>query len=115
MLESAMRSYLIDEISLPDLGKIEEFLRLRTIQSGLGKIFWVALPAHLLSPEQAQHSRCQPHVFAAELGLNWVKLEFFVRSMNGVGCECQAYCTREQEEFVLHWGQEMLRHLLIKT
>jgi hypothetical protein len=110
-----MRSYLIDEISLSDLGKIEEFLKVRAIRSGLGKIFWVALPPHLLSPEQAQHSRCQPHVFATELGLNWIKLEFFVRSMNGVGCECQAYCTREQEQFVLQWVQDMLRHLHIRT
>ena len=110
-----MRSYLIDEISVSDLGKIEEFLRLKTIQSGLGKIFWVSLPPHLLSPKQAQHPKCQPHVFATELGANWIKLEFFVRSMNGVGCECQDYCTREQEQFVLRWGQELVRLLRIET
>ena len=110
-----MRSYLIDEISLSDLEKIAEFLRLKTIQSGLGKIFWVSLPPHLLSPKQAQHPQCQPHVFAAELGPDWFKLEFFVRSMNGVGCECQDYCTREQGQFILHWAQELVRHLRIET
>ena len=114
-MRSAMRSYLIDEISLSDLGKIEEFLRLKTIQSGLGKIFWVSLPPHLLSSKQAQHPQCQPHVVAVELGPNWMKLEFFVRSMNGVGCECQDYCTREQEQFVLHWVQDLVRLLRIET
>ena len=110
-----MRSYLIDEISRSDLGKAEEFLRLKSIQSGLGKVFWIPLPPHLLSTEQAHHSHCQPHVFAAELGANWIKLEFFVRGMNAVGCDCQAYCTPEQERFVMHWTNEMVRHLRIKT
>ena len=110
-----MRSYLIDEISLSDLEKIEEFLRLKATQSGLGKVYWVSLPPQLLSPKQAQHPRCQPHVFAAELGANWIKLEFFVRSMSRVGCECQDYCTREQEQFVLHWSEELVRRLRIAT
>jgi hypothetical protein len=110
-----MRSYLIDEISFSDLGKIEEFLRLKAIQSGLGKIFWVPLPPHILSPKQVQHPQCQPHVFAAELGPDWFKIEFLVRSMNGVGCECQGYCTREQEQFILRWAQDLVRHLRIET
>jgi len=110
-----MRSYLIDEISLADLEKIAEFLRLKATQSGLGKIFWVSLPPHLLSPKQARHPQCQPHVFAAELGATWIKLEFFVRSMNGVGWECQDYCTREQEQFILDWAQELVRHLRVET
>jgi len=110
-----MRSYLIDEIPLSDLEEIERFFRLKTIQSGLGKIYWVSLPPRLLSPKQARHSRCQPHVFAAELGPNWMKLEFFVRSMNGIGCECQGYCTPEQEQFVLHWAGEVIRHLRVGT
>jgi hypothetical protein len=110
-----MRSYLIDEISLSDLHKIEEFLKLNTTQSALGKIFWVSLPPPLLSPKQAQHSQCQPHVFSAELGANWIKFEFFVRSRNAVGCECQDYCTREQEQFVLQWAQEVIRSLGIGT
>ena len=110
-----MRSYLIDEISPSDLQRIAEFLKLNAIQSGLGKICWVPLPLHLLSPKQARHPRCQPHVLAAELGVNWIKLEFFVRSMSGVGCECQGYCTPEQERFVLHWAQELIRHLSLET
>lgn len=110
-----MRSYLIDEISPSDLQRIVAFLKLKAVQSGLGKIYWVSLPPYLLSPKQAQHPRCQPHVFAAELGVSWIKLEFFVRSMNGVGCECQDYCTPEQERFVLHWAQELIRHLSLET
>jgi len=55
-----MRSYLIDEISLADLEKIAEFLRLKATQSGLGKIFWVSLPPHLLSPKQARHPSANP-------------------------------------------------------
>jgi hypothetical protein len=110
-----MRSYLIDEISLSDLGKIEQFLRLKTIRSGMEKIFWVFLPPHLLSPKQAQHTQCQPHVFSAELGVDWIKFEFFVRSMNGVGCECQDYCTREQEQFVLQWASELVLDLEVET
>ena len=110
-----MRSYLIDELSPPDLEKIEQFLRLKAVQSGLGKIYWVCLPPHVLSPIQARHVQCQPHVFAAELGTGWMKMELLVRSMRGVGCECQGYCTREQEQFVLGWTEEIIRHLGVAT
>lgn len=110
-----MRSYLIDELSLSDLAKIEGFLKLNTTESALGKIFWVSVPPHLLSPIQAQHTQCQPHVISAELGTNWIKFELYVRSRNAVGCECQGYCTCQQEQFLLKWAREAMRNLDVAT
>jgi hypothetical protein len=42
-------------------------------------------------------------------------MECFVRSLKGMRCECQAYCTRQQLLFLLNFAQAMLDDLGIQT
>lgn len=110
-----MRAYLIDEISPAGMGKITGFLKKNAIRSGLEEIFWVQIPEGLLSKTQQQHLDCGPHVFAAELGPDWVKLEFFVRSSKNMKCSCQGYCTPAQTTYVSEFATRMVNRLGIRT
>ena len=110
-----MRSYLIDEISPPDMKKISVFLIENCSFSNLDQLFWVKIPQDLLSENQFQHRDCQPHAFAVELGHDWVKLEFLVRSLNNMQCTCPGYSTRQQRIFIINFAHSMIKHLEINT
>ena len=110
-----MRSYLIDEISPADMEKLEEFLRENALQSPMEGIYWMRIPSDLLNETQFLHRECQPHVFAVELGTGWIKMEFLVRTLRGVRCECQAYCTPPQRGFILNFADRLIGQLEITT
>lgn len=110
-----MRSYLIDEISPHDMRKIREFLKENALCSSLPEIFWVKIPKDLLTKVQFRHRNCGPHVFAVETGPDWIKLEFFVRSLKTMRCNCSGYCTESQREYVHRFAYSMIQHLDIRT
>ena len=110
-----MRYYLIDEISKPDMEKIDEFLKRNAISSEMEKLFWVQIPKELLSDIQSEHRDCQPHLFSIELGTDLMKVEFFIRNLNRFKCKCQGYCTLEQRNFILNFSQNIIEELGIKT
>ena len=72
-------------------------------------------PEGLLSKTQLRHPECQPHVFAAELGPGWIKLEFFVRSSKKMQCTCQGYCTYKQVNYITEFAAYMIKQLGIRT
>ena len=110
-----MRYYLIDEISHADMEKINDFLNQAAIRSELEKLFWVKIPEDLLSEAQFQHIQCGPHVFAVELGTDWIKIEFFIRNLKDLQCTCQDYCTSQQRDFLINFVQKMIEDLGIRT
>jgi hypothetical protein len=110
-----VRAYLLDEISVSDMEKIAVYLKERSIRSRLNSIFWVEIPADLLSGTQYKHKSCRPYVFAAELGDGWFKAEFFVRTLEGMGCDCQNYATQQQREFILDFSHTMIDALDVRT
>ncbi len=71
----------MDELSASDIERITAFLNENSIRSRLGSIFWVKIPADLLSGDQHEHKDCQPYVFGVETGDNWFKAEFFIRTL----------------------------------
>jgi len=110
-----MKAYVLDEISGEDISKITGFLKENASRSTMEKIFWVKFPKDLLSPLQFQHAGCQPHVFAVEIGPDWVKLEFFVRTLETLKCDCAAYCTVPQRDHIIDFADGMLDQLNIGT
>ncbi|MDZ7700041.1 MAG: hypothetical protein U5R49_24975 [Deltaproteobacteria bacterium] len=108
-----MKSYLIDELSQGDLAKIRTLLKRVAIPSNLEDVFWIKVPRDLLSDIQFRHEACQPHVFAVEVGDQWIKVEFFVRTLNHMRCECPAYCTRQQRDYAIRFTDGMLTQLNI--
>jgi hypothetical protein len=110
-----MRAYLIDEITSTDMEKINGFLERHAIKSHLDQVFWVQIPDGILSDTQIKHTACQPHVFSVELGSDWVKLEFFIRSLKTMGCTCPGYCTTNQMDYVIRFTRSMIEQLGIRT
>jgi hypothetical protein len=110
-----MRSYLIDEVMKSDMEKVSAFLTENATKSNLDQIFWVKIPDDLLSEKQFQHLDCRPHAFAVELGSDWIKLEFLVRSLKHMRCDCPGYCTRQQQDFVINFAHNMIKQLDITT
>jgi len=110
-----MRSFIANEISPSDIHKIEEFLRQHAIRSALEKLYWTRLPEELLSGLQTLHPACQPHVFAVELGHDYMRMEFYIRSLTNMSCTCQDYCTSEQRAFILSLADRILVDLEIRT
>ena len=110
-----MRAYLIDEVSIPDMEKISGFLKKNAIPSKLSQLCWVRLPEDILNGVQTRHIDCRPHVFAVELGTDWFKLEFFVRSLSNMQCICIDYCSVRQRDFIINFAHQMIEDLNIKT
>jgi len=97
------------------MDKITAFLKEESIRSHLNRIFWVEIPTGLLSRTQHEHKSCGPYVFAVELGDDWFKAEFLVRTLEGMGCNCQDYATPQQREFILEYSHTMIDVLDVRT
>lgn len=110
-----MRYYLIDEISPSHMKAAKEFLRNNASGSALESLFWVRFPSDLLTEAQYAHRSCQPHVFAVETGSNWIRFEFFVRTLSSMKCTCPAYCSRQQRDFIINFANSMIEELGIAT
>jgi len=110
-----MKAYLIDELSPSDMEQITDFLKKNAIRSNLDHIFWIQIPDYLLSDTQLLHRNCRPHVFAAELGTNWLKMEFFVRSLKKMQCTCPGYCNTKQTNYIISFVHTMITRLGIST
>ncbi len=110
-----MRAYLINEIDAFGMEKIHAYLKKVAISSNLEKVYWSRIPEDLLDETQVKHRDCRPHVFAVELGRDWVKLECFLRSLKGMQCTCQGYCSEPQSLYIIRFAREMMDRLGIET
>ena len=110
-----MKSYYVDEISTPDLDKINHFLNDNAVESGMEKLFWIEIPSDCLTRLQSEHSECKPHRFAIETGDTWIRAEFFVRTSVKFRCDCNGYCNENQKEFIINYIDNMISELSIRT
>ncbi len=110
-----MRSYYIDEIPAPEMEKARDYLKAAAVSSKLENLFWITIPEDLLTASQFQHTGCRPHAFAVETGTDWVKFEFFIRSLTNIQCTCPDYGTKQQREFIIHFAHNMMKQLQIST
>jgi len=110
-----MRQYQIDEISRPDIPRVREYLHQHALAAGLEDIWWVDLPEDLLNPEQFSHTDCRPFRFAVELGDDFVRFEFLIRSRETMRCVCIGYATRQQRDFILAFADRLVEELTLRT
>jgi hypothetical protein len=106
---------MIDEIGSSYMEKIKVFLKKNALSSKMDQVFWVQIPEDMLSETQYEHKNCRPHVFAVELGRDFLKLEFFVRSLKSMQCTCPSYATPQQRDFIIHFADGMIDQLGVKT
>jgi len=110
-----MRQYLLDEINRSDYQRLRDYLTGHAQASGLQDVWWIDLPEDLLSPEQFAHQDCQPFRFAIELGDEYLRIEFLIRSRNTMRCSCIGYATRQQRDFILAFADRLVEELKLKT
>jgi hypothetical protein len=110
-----MKQYVLDEIARPDLPRIKAYLDGKAQPAGLEGIWWVELGKEQLSEAQLAHADCQPHCFAVELGNNFIKFEFLIRSRRTMRCTCVAYATPRQRDWIMDFADCLVADLELKT
>lgn len=110
-----MRQYLLDEIRQQEMVAIRFYLKERTTPSALDEIFWLEIPKDLLSPVQWEHHDCGPHYLAIEVGKDFLKFEFLVRSQKRFRCDCIEYATASQEDFLMAFARRLIQDLDLNT
>jgi hypothetical protein len=110
-----MRQYQLDELAKQDIPRIREYLNSHAEASRLNDIWWVDLPEDLLNPVQFEHQDCRPFRFAVELGDDFVRLEFLIRSQQTMRCACIGYATRQQRDFILSFADRLVEELDLRT
>lgn len=96
-----MRQYVIDELDSETIERVRNYLDSHCEKSALGNLYWLRIPDDMLSPDQYSHGSCQPHCVGIELGDRFVNFEMLVRSRNSLKCNCIAYVTPQQRQFIL--------------
>lgn len=106
-----MRSYMIQDITPRDMDTITTHLKETGYKSPLDGIFWLPLPESLLGKAQQEHnSQCSPYYLALELGQDWLRLEFLVRSEQRLRCDCIMYADPRQREAMMEFLDELIRN-----
>ena len=109
-----MKQYVLDGLRLEDYRALKDYLDQHVDKSPLGGIYWIELDKDLLTPEQAAHTECQPHVFALMLEETYLSCELLVRIKNNIKCDCMGYATREQREWLIQQADAILEKLSIR-
>jgi hypothetical protein len=111
-----MRQYVLDEIEIEEMGRVQGWLAERADLSGVEGLYWVNFQSDMLSQTQFEHKGCQPHCFAIELGKDSVKFELLVRSRLNYRCRiCQVYASPQQRQFILEFADRMVSDLGLGT
>jgi hypothetical protein len=109
-----MKQYVIDQLREFDYYQIKEYLDTNTEGTSLEGIYWVNLPPDLYSTAQSEHSKCHPHYFAVNLTWNDVAFELLIRSRQIIRCNCIAYATKQQRDYIIQFADRMLDDLKIR-
>ena len=81
----------------------------------MGGVYWVPIDPGLLSPTQSMHVQCRPFFAAIELQTDRLSMELLVRTQNRIRCECIAYATDEQRNWLIRLVDDLLAQLGISV
>jgi hypothetical protein len=96
-----MRQLVIDDLSKEEWAVVDNFLKRNALPGPMEGMYWLPVPEALLAPAQQGHDSCAPFRFGIELSESAVTFELLVRSHANLHCDCIAYATSEQREFLL--------------
>ena len=110
-----MKQYVVDQLRYPDYEKLKGFLDQNYGQVAMGAVYWMSLDEDVLSPIQREHRECQPHVAAVELEETQLSVELLVRTRHRMRCNCIAYATLEQRDWLIRRLDDILKQLDISV
>jgi hypothetical protein len=111
-----MRSYYIDEFVPGELERLAGRLDSMELAAAMEELYWLPVPADMLTPIQKQHEReCGPYVLALELLDGALRLELLVRARNRLRCECVAYAEQKLVNHMITYLHSLLDDLKITS
>jgi len=106
-----MKHYVIDELRPQDYEQIKKHLETRLDDSGIEGIYWIPLEKELLTDLQLAHTECGPLFFAVALEPGLLSCELLVRTRNKLQCDCMAYATEAQRNWIINWADRIFELL----
>ena len=113
LIRFGMKQYVIDGLRLEDYRKLKTYLDEYLESSTLGGIYWLELDADILTDTQKAHKGCGPHVFALMLEETSLSCEFLVRIKKNIRCDCMAYASQRQRNWLMDQADAILERLEI--
>jgi len=110
-----MKQYVVDELRPEDHNKIKKYLDETYGSAKIGGIYWVPLATEVLTEIQQTHSDCQPFFFAIDLEDDRLALELLVRTQKRVRCDCIAYASAAQRNWIMDAVDAIFEKLNIAT
>ncbi|WDP89250.1 MAG: hypothetical protein HUN04_05695 [Desulfobacter sp.] len=108
-----MKQYVIDGLTLKDYSALKEYLDAHLESAPIGGIYWLELAPECLTPLQAEHQGCGPHVFALMLEESYLSCELLVRIKTNIKCDCMGYATKGQRDWLVDWTDAVFEKLAI--
>jgi hypothetical protein len=110
-----MKHYLIDELRPQDYDKIKTALDKRLEASGVEGLYWLEVKSDLLTDPQAAHTDCRPFYFAICLEPDRLSCELLIRTRQSIRCDCMAYATERQRNWLIQWADGLFEQLGLLT
>ncbi len=96
-----MKQYVIDEIRPGEHQRLKAHLNEHFGDPAMDGIYWIPVDETLLDPRQQEHEQCRPFYFALELGPQSLAVELLVRTRQRMRCDCIAYATEAQRNWII--------------
>jgi hypothetical protein len=109
-----MKQYVIDGLRPQDHDRLKAYLDEHVQAAGIVGIYWLPLDESVLTSLQANHRDCGPHVFALKLEQNFLACELLVRTRKHIRCDCMAYATERQRNWLIDQADAVLEKLGIR-
>lgn len=109
-----MKQYVIDQLRGKDGEHLKNHLDRELEHSGVDGLYWLMVEDHLLSDVQQAHTACRPYYVAIELEADRLSCELLVRTRQRMRCDCIAYATEAQRNWIFRTIDEMLQQLDIR-
>jgi hypothetical protein len=106
-----MKQYVVDEFRPSDYDAVRSFLDEHLGPSGIEGLYWKPIDNALLTPLQMSHTQCAPFFFGLALSTESLTSELLVRTRNRIHCDCMAYATVEQRNWLIGWVDDVLDNL----
>lgn len=106
-----MKHYVIDELRYPDYQGVKAYLDAHLETSGVAGLYWLELKESLLTDLQAAHTDCRPMFFAISLSPDHLSCELLVRTRHKMQCDCMAYATEAQRNWLIGWADGIFNEL----
>lgn len=106
-----MKHYVIDELRPQDYEQVKKHLEGHLDASGVECLYWIPLKKELLTDLQRAHAECGPLFFAVALEPGQLSCELLVRTRNKLQCDCMAYATETQRNWIIDWANRIFEQL----